>query len=214
MKFAGHRNSKTVVGHYLADISNVDGVAAFLDLNPRRDVTKDFRSASMKRNPDLQRSLPAKMLAELEDRADYIAFSEGINNLSSQIKTAVKEEERKALKIQQDDLYYQRRKLREQELGTYQSSQQRVYKAQDHVLDGADWRRGYFNRVVLHMVPERARLAQILSLQVPLRSPQGILAFQDLIALLTSDSRVAYQDVLRPIKGQCAAPSCSISIER
>jgi hypothetical protein len=83
MKFAGHRNSKTVVGYYLANISNVDGVAAFLDLNPRQDVTKDFRSASMKRNLDLQRSLPAKMLAELEDRADYIAFSEGINNLSS-----------------------------------------------------------------------------------------------------------------------------------
>jgi hypothetical protein len=83
MKFAGHRNPKTLVNYYLGNLSNVDGAAAFLNLNPRRDVTKDFRSASIKRNLDLQHSLPAKMLKELEDRADYIAFSKGINNLSS-----------------------------------------------------------------------------------------------------------------------------------
>jgi hypothetical protein len=60
MKFAAHRNSKTLVGHYLDDISNVDGAAAFLGLKPRRDLTEDFRSAFIKRNPDLRHSLPAK----------------------------------------------------------------------------------------------------------------------------------------------------------
>ena len=51
MKFAAHRNSKTLVGHYLDDMSNVDGAAVFLGLKLRRDLTKDFRSTSIKRNP-------------------------------------------------------------------------------------------------------------------------------------------------------------------
>jgi hypothetical protein len=41
MKFAAHRNSKTLIGHYLDDMSNVDGAAAFLGLEPRRDLTED-----------------------------------------------------------------------------------------------------------------------------------------------------------------------------
>src|SRR5216117_3081693 len=60
MKFAGHRNPKTLVGHYLDDMSNVDGAAAYLGLEPRRDITEDFRSASMGRNPGLLHSLAAK----------------------------------------------------------------------------------------------------------------------------------------------------------
>ena len=176
MKFAGHRNSKTLVGHYLDDMTNVDGAAAFLDLKQRRDITKDFRSASMKRNPDLQHSLPAKALNELENRADYVSLCMKIDDLSSQIKTALGEEELKALKAHQDDLYYQRRKLREQELKRHQSSQRRVYKNQEDVLNGGDWRRGYFDQAIRHMVPERARLAQTLSLAVLLRSLEGISA--------------------------------------
>ena len=42
MKFAAHKNSKTLVGHYLNDMSNVDGAAVFLGLEPRWDLTEDF----------------------------------------------------------------------------------------------------------------------------------------------------------------------------
>jgi hypothetical protein len=60
MKFAAHRNLKTFIGHYLDDISNVDGAAAFIGLKPRRDLIKDFRSTSIRRNLDLRYSLLAK----------------------------------------------------------------------------------------------------------------------------------------------------------
>jgi hypothetical protein len=53
IKFARHRNLKTLIGHYLDDISNIDGVAAFLNLKPRRDLIEDFRSAFIKRNLNL-----------------------------------------------------------------------------------------------------------------------------------------------------------------
>jgi hypothetical protein len=83
MKFAAHRNSKTLVGHYLDDMSNVDGAAVFLGLEPQRDLTEDFRSASMRRNPDLQHSLPAKHLDELKQRRDFTDLGEQIDKLSA-----------------------------------------------------------------------------------------------------------------------------------
>lgn len=63
------------------------------------------------------------------------------------------------------------------------------------------------------MVPERDRLARTLPLAVPLRSPEGISALQDLIALRTNDSRVAYQEALRPIGGRCPVPTCGQEIK-
>ena len=68
MKFAAYRNLKTLISYYLNDISNVDGVVSFLGLEPRRDLIEDFRSASIRRNPDLPYSLLTKNLSELKYR--------------------------------------------------------------------------------------------------------------------------------------------------
>ncbi|KAH6667430.1 hypothetical protein B0J14DRAFT_489712 [Halenospora varia] len=190
MKFAAHRNSKTLVGHYLDDMSNVDGAAVFLGLEPRRDLTEDFRSASMKRNPDLQHSLPGKCLDELRQRRDFTDLGEQIDNLSAQITAAITEKGRQELKAQRRYVYDQRQKLINEELANYRRTQRR------------------FDRVVRRMVPERDRLARTLPIAAPLRSPEGISALQDLIALRTNDSRVAYQEVLRPIGCCCPVPTC------
>ena len=99
MKFAAHRNPKTLVGHYLDDMSNVDGAAAFLGLEQRRNITEDFRSASMKRNPKLLHSLPAQVLEQLEQRQDYASRCQRINNVSVQIKAALTEDARNELKV-------------------------------------------------------------------------------------------------------------------
>ncbi|KAK0611658.1 hypothetical protein B0T14DRAFT_413287, partial [Immersiella caudata] len=192
MKFTGHRNSKTLVGHYLDDISNVGGAAAYLGLEPRRDVTEDFRSASMGWNPGLLRSLPARVVEESKQRQDYIELREQVEVLSLGIKTAVTEEAREEQKIQLSRTYYRLRRLRDMELEKYKKGQPRVYDTQCETYDEGDWRRSYFDRVVRHMIPERDRLADTLVLAVPLRSPEGISALEDLIALLKNDSRVAY----------------------
>jgi hypothetical protein len=213
MKFAAHRNSKTLVGHYLDDMSNVDGAATFLGLEPRRDLTEDFRSASMRRNPDLRHSLPTKNLDELKHRQDFIALCQQIENLSVHIAAAIPEEARKELKAQRRHIYDRRQKLIDEELENCRRIQRRVHTTQCEADDQGEWRRSYFDRVVRHMVPERDRLARTLPLAVPLRSPEGISALQDLIALRTNDSRVAYQEVLRPIGGRCPVPSCAWKIE-
>ena len=110
MKFAAHRNSKTLVGHYLDDMSNIDGAAAFLDLNPRRDLTEDFRTASVKRDPGLTHSLPAKNLEDLKYRPDFLELCEQVNDLSVQITMAATDEARKELNARRRYVYDQRQK--------------------------------------------------------------------------------------------------------
>lgn len=193
-------------------MSNVDGAAAFLGLEARHDLTADFRSASMKRNPDLPFSLPANVQEALEIRADYAAISKKIDETVTQARTAETTEARDELRIQTDMLYQERRKLREQELKAYQSSLRRAYNVQDDVLRDCDWRRTYFDDAVRHMVPGRARLAETLPLAVSLRSEQGISALRDLLGLLTSDLTVAYQTSLRPTNGRCRVPACDVDI--
>ncbi len=187
MEFAAHRNSKTLVGHYLDDMSNVDGAAAFLGVEPRRDLTEDFRSASMRRNLDLRHSLPTKNLDELKHRQGFIALCEQIENLSVEITAAIPEEVRKELKAQRRHIYDRRQKLIDEELENCRSIQRRVYTTKCEADDQGEWRRSCFGRAVRHMVPERDRLVRTLPLAVPLRSQEGISALQDLIALRTND---------------------------
>ncbi|KAF1346306.1 hypothetical protein EJ07DRAFT_145073, partial [Lizonia empirigonia] len=114
MKFAGHRNASTLVGHYLDDMSNVDGAASFLGLDARRDITEDFRSATMLRNPDLPLSLPTEMLELLRQKPEYESLTKSIYEIKWQIKTAKDSTLGQTLQKQIDRLYYQRRKLRDQ----------------------------------------------------------------------------------------------------
>jgi len=213
MKFAGHRSSKTLVGHYLDDMSNVDGAASFLGLEARRDVTEDFRSATMRRNPNLPLSLPTEMLEILRENPMYESLTKSIYQTKWQIKTADTIGTCAKLRNQMDKLYHQRRKLRDQLLKEHQLNQRMVYSTRSEVPTEMDWRRTYFHEVVRHMVPERARLAVSLQMAVPLRSDQGISALKDLSVLLTTDSTVAYQESLRPTQGKCATSSCKADMQ-
>jgi hypothetical protein len=198
MKFAAHRNPKTLVGHYLDDMSNVDGAAAFLKLKARGDLTEDFRSASMGKTSDIQHSLAAKNLQDLKQRQDYMDLSEQLQNLVG-----------KEFQTQRRYLYDQRQKLVDKELENQRNNPHRVHNTDSNGDQKGEWQRSYFDRVVRHMAPERDRLANTLLLAASLRSPEGISALRDLVALRTNDSTVAYQEVLRPVKGCCPVPTCS-----
>ena len=212
MKFAGHRNPRTLVGHYLDDMSNVDGAAAFLGGEARRDIPQDFRSASLKRNPDLLHSLPAKEEEELERSEDYIALSKQVDAFSQIKNIDSTKESCNGSRAQLDNLYYQRRKLREQAVQKYLRSQKRIYN--QTVAHETDWRKSYFDRVIAPMAPERARLAKTLGLSVPLRSSEGISALEDLLTLLTRHDYIPYQKAQEPIQGRCPVSSCSRDMER
>ncbi len=212
-QFAAQRNLKTLVGHYLHTLTTIDGAACYLGIEPRNDLTQDFRTATMKRNPDLRQSLPSKMQEELQSRRDYVAVTQLIQNLNLQIKATVDQESLDRLKGERSKAYKTRAGIEHEETETFRQSQKRAAQAERETHRLSDWRRTHFDRI-RHIMPERDHLTRTLPLRVPLRSPEGISVIEDLIALRTGDCRVAYQDVLRPVNGVCPAPGCDVNMER
>jgi len=213
LKFAGQRNPKVLLNHYLDDMCTVDGAAVFLDMKPREDLTEDFRSATMKRNAQLPQTLPSAVKAELESQKDYVDLANQLKNLELRIESTVEKETADQLKAERSRLYGRRRKLEGAALKEYQESQVRAYPTKPKEHEQRDWRKGHFDRT-RHVKPELDRLARTLSLRVSLRSPEGISALRDLISLRKNDCRVAYQQVLRPTEdGCCPVPSCQQNME-
>ncbi|TAQ83756.1 hypothetical protein B7494_g7916 [Chlorociboria aeruginascens] len=188
--------NETAWGHQCSDWAKRAGFTGGMGLHATR------REALIK--------VDGKCLDELRQRTD---LGEQIDNLSAQITAAITEKGRQELKAQRRYVYDQRQKLINEELANYRRTQRRVYTTQCEVDDQGEWHRSYFDRVVRRMVPERDRLARTLPIAAPLRSPEGISALQDLIALRTNDSRVAYQEALRPIGGCCPVPTCGQEIK-
>ena len=60
MKFAAHTNWMTMTRDYLSSITVVDGLGSFFKLPLWGDQAEDFWSMTVKRNPELFLSLPAK----------------------------------------------------------------------------------------------------------------------------------------------------------
>ncbi|KAK0707790.1 hypothetical protein B0H67DRAFT_495372 [Lasiosphaeris hirsuta] len=208
MKFAAHTNQMTMTRDYLSSITVVDGLGGFLKLPLRSDQAEDFRSMTVKRNPELFLSLPAKTQDELRQREDHVAITTKLEDLSFETNA----ETRTAIRNQ---LLKQRRMLEKEELNRVRSTQDRAHPAERegkgkyHV----DQDRSWFDRL-RHMMPERERLSHALFSISPLRSPEGVSAIKDLLSLLKSNCRVAYQPSLRPRQGKCPVPHCGVDLEQ
>lgn len=64
----------------------LDNILEEFGMQPRNDFIEHFRTATMKRNPDLQQSLPSKLQGELESRDEYAAPTRQIEDLTLQVK--------------------------------------------------------------------------------------------------------------------------------
>ena len=65
MKFATHINQMTMTRDYLSSITVVDSLGGFLKLPVWNDQAEDFRSITIKRNPELFLLLPVKIQDKL-----------------------------------------------------------------------------------------------------------------------------------------------------
>ncbi|KAK4205392.1 hypothetical protein QBC40DRAFT_161598, partial [Triangularia verruculosa] len=72
IKFVKYRNLKTFINYYLNDISNIDGAAAFLNLEPKRNFIENFRSTFIRKILDILFSLPSKNLEKLKHYKNFI----------------------------------------------------------------------------------------------------------------------------------------------
>ncbi|KAK3936796.1 hypothetical protein QBC46DRAFT_411766 [Diplogelasinospora grovesii] len=109
LKFTGQRNPKVLLHLYLDNMCTIDGAAVFLSMNPRRDLTADFRSATMKRSAQLPQTLPSEAKAELEKQEDYVDLTEELERLGLQSRSVMKRQTADQLKAERRRLYEKRR---------------------------------------------------------------------------------------------------------
>ncbi|KAI6443785.1 hypothetical protein MCOR17_011342, partial [Pyricularia oryzae] len=70
-------------------MNTVDGVASYLGMDIRRDLTEDFRSATMKWDSDLALQFPAREVDQLKQDEEYIRLKEHISTFNTLIDGAL-----------------------------------------------------------------------------------------------------------------------------
>ncbi|KAK2812936.1 hypothetical protein FQN50_000957 [Emmonsiellopsis sp. PD_5] len=160
-KFAGHTHRDTFGRWYVHPLSEIDGPATFLGIEPRMEHIKNLRSMAIHRNPELWQSLPAKEELEFQQRSDIIALDD---ELGQRIATA-EGEERQGLYLEQRRLCYEKQQLYLKALRDFQESQPSKLGPQRSTSTCFNYTR--------RVMPERDRLARILPMKVELRSPEG-----------------------------------------
>ena len=213
MKFAAHTNDGTLRRDYLSTITSVDGVASFLHMPLRSDQAEDFRSMTVRRNPELLLSLPAKERDELQSRSDWVSIGLKLEELSRETKLATELTKIYSIQQQRDQLLDERRLLEAEELNRLRRDQQRIHPAERGSTFHVDKHRSRFDRL-RHMMPERDRLSGDLFTVAPLRSDIGRSVIKDLVSLMTKSCQVAYQPTIQPLRGLCPRAECSAEIER
>ncbi|KAK5988066.1 hypothetical protein PT974_12203 [Cladobotryum mycophilum] len=127
LKFASQNNTNVLVNHYLGNISTIDGAANFLGMQHRTDLAEDFRSATMKWNPNLQSALSMMDLEKLEKNPDYQEVCRTIDELTRKIATTSSESIRTDLQTQRSVVYEERRAIQRKTLKQIQTSQPITY---------------------------------------------------------------------------------------
>jgi len=158
--------------------------------------------------PQMDQSLPAKVKADLVERANFVEINEEIARLRKRVELTADKEEIKTIYNKRNMAYQRRRQLIEDELQKWQESQPYNVNDKSSIMS----RLTFFDRI-RHLDPSRDKLASLLFLEVPLRSPEGRAAIHNMITLYKENPRVAYRPSLKPKDGHCPVASCNRWIE-
>jgi DNA-directed RNA polymerase len=151
---------------------------------------------------------------EVTNGLEYTKLDEQIMELSQKMKTASLEQHEKLLN-QRQDLYKQKNQLLARELDAWQLRlpKERKPGSTESEKDELAYHWAWFKRVA-HLMPERERLSSLLPMRVPLRSPEGRQAVDDMIAICRQKSPVSDHPALKPVEGRCPVAECPMEVER
>ena len=129
MKFAGHNNADTFFGSYMPPLSTVDGISSYWNRKRRTVHLEGFRGISFHCHPQMLQSLPAKVEADLEMRADFIAIEQEIEALKEKLRRVTIKDESQPDRARREELYWRKRQLVSEELNKWQKVQSRKIKS-------------------------------------------------------------------------------------
>ncbi|PGH27131.1 hypothetical protein AJ80_01087 [Polytolypa hystricis UAMH7299] len=161
-------------------------------------MAEPFRGLTLRRHSNLWQALLAKLQQDLEDGPECTKLNDRITNLTEKIRTTSLDKHRQEL--EELDMW-QRRLPKERKPGFAEED--------DHTLSHHGT---LFDRVA-HLMPERRRLASLLPLPVPLRSPEGRQALKDMIAICRQKNSVPDHPALKANNDCCPVAKCSILLD-
>ena len=197
MKHASHTEPRTFGRSYAHPVCEVDGPATYLNIASRHEHIQNRRSMGIHHNPNLWQSLPAKAEFEFQEREDIMALDEELKSLTAKLVDARADgpEAERKIQLERRHVQSQKDKLYLEEL-----KRQREFQQDSHVGSVYEQTLFYYYR---RAMPERDRLAQLLSSKSSIRSPAGRDAMKDLETICREHSPVAYRTNLQPINGKC-----------
>lgn len=194
MKHAGQKDPNTYNNHYQPNNSGTDGQGSYFGTKVRTVVNDLFRGLTVARNPQLVQSLPAAQREALKTSPEFATIEEELTTLLGQRD--------KKSTSRRTKLYAEKRKLADRELRKWQKAQAYQPNNTRGYNDPPCYHRSLFNRVRF-LMPERDRLAMSLFETDTLRSPTGLRALRDMIALCEAESEVDFRPGLEPRLCQC-----------
>ncbi|KAK0747306.1 hypothetical protein B0T21DRAFT_300960, partial [Apiosordaria backusii] len=192
MKHAGQKDPNTYNNHYQPNNSGTDGQGSYFGLDVRSIANDLFRGLTLARNPQLLQSLPAEKQEEFQNSSEFSKIENELAALRGRRDTDSITRRR--------NLYAERRRLTEKEVRKYQKAQTLHPSREDRSLQC--YHRCIFDRVRF-LMPERDRLASTLFDTHALRSPTGLSALRDMVALCEKDAEVEFRPGLEPGKCHC-----------
>ncbi|KAL8396616.1 hypothetical protein RB594_003623 [Gaeumannomyces avenae] len=195
MKHAGQKDPSTYNNHYQPNNSGTDGQGSYFGLDVRGLVSDLFRGLTVERNPQLSQSLPAEKQEALRTSPEITAIEEELATLRRRRGPDATSRRRQ--------LYTEKRKLADRELRQWRKTQSHRPSTTKEENDPPCYHRSIFNRTKF-LMPERDRLASSLFETDTLRSPTGLGALRDMIALCEANAEVEFRPGLEPEKCRCA----------
>lgn len=194
---------------YVADISSVDGQAAFLGEAAEHSHIEYFQSLEKFR----ERGLPCSLTAELEEQ---LHRDPKILELESELSAHVQSDPAAAIETKRNLTSY-RKTLKRLTLRKYQEAWIRERRDWKILTRGkqqaADVSRTDLVESLYLLIPERGRLARMMVDEKPMSPDARRQATTDLVSLCTRDLSVLYLPGLQPIGGACPVKCCQLRLE-
>jgi hypothetical protein len=189
MRQAAQTNREVYGTNYQPSDAGVDGAGIWRKDGKLRDVPSDaFRELSIPYNPNLSQRLPAEKQYELENSSDYRALEDELASLLGKYDP---------------ESSTRKKELRQEKYRMRDSALEDWRKIQPYFQDTQpEYHRRIFDRVRF-MMPERDRLASSLFQVTTLRSPIGISALHDMMALQVQKREVLFRPGLEKDKCHC-----------
>ncbi|KAI9770979.1 MAG: hypothetical protein M1840_002683 [Geoglossum simile] len=182
---------------YIANVSSVDGQAAFLDEPARTSHIEYLQGVSRFQEKGLPSRLPAEIEHSILENAEVLELETRIRELIKGSADEIK------ISTAKSKLKLRRKQLRDEALS--QHREEWVQKRRDWKIlsRGKERIKDPINTEItqdlFRLMPERARLAEMMTSEKRLSMKEKLKAVEDLLSLCTRDLEVVYRPKEEPI---------------